>query len=209
MRHHTALLVAMVLLVVAGCSSAGSSASGPASLAPDPTVSPPPVVSDPNDPIGTDLPPGSNPGGAPAPTGRLAVPKPGQLDVHPFSADTLSAAVDGRHVVLTIVFAIGVEPCAILDTILVQRGPKSFAVTLRQGHGPGDTVCIMIAEVRHALVDLGELEPGTYTITETQPAGFLDGKNTFGTSGGATINNPASDVISGRMSCTQGCCRKR
>jgi uncharacterized protein (DUF2141 family) len=35
-----------------------------------------------------------------------------------------------------------------------------------------------------------------YTLTETQPAGLLDGKNTAGTSGGATVNNPASDVIS-------------
>ena len=36
-----------------------------------------------------------------------------------------------------------------------------------------------------------------YTLTETQPAGFLDGKNTVGSgAGGVTVNNPLSDVIS-------------
>ena len=36
-----------------------------------------------------------------------------------------------------------------------------------------------------------------YTVTETQPAGFLDGRNAAGSEGGATVNNPPSDVISG------------
>ncbi len=35
-----------------------------------------------------------------------------------------------------------------------------------------------------------------YTVTETQPPGLLDGKNAVGTSGGVTVNNPLSDVIS-------------
>ena len=35
-----------------------------------------------------------------------------------------------------------------------------------------------------------------YTLTETQPGAFLDGKNTVGSSGGTTVNNPLSDVIS-------------
>ncbi len=36
-----------------------------------------------------------------------------------------------------------------------------------------------------------------YTVTETQPAGLLDGKNAVGTAGGTTVNNPPSDVITG------------
>ena len=36
-----------------------------------------------------------------------------------------------------------------------------------------------------------------YTVTETQPAGLLDGKNAVGTASGVTVNNPPSDVISG------------
>ncbi|MGZ8515446.1 MAG: hypothetical protein ACXW4H_07450, partial [Candidatus Limnocylindrales bacterium] len=49
----------------------------------------------------------------------------------------------------------------------VQRGDHSFAITLREGHGPGNQVCIMIARVMHTQVDLGDLDPGTYTIIDT------------------------------------------
>ena len=69
--------------------------------------------------------------------------------------------------VLTITYTSGVEPCSILDTIIVQRGEGSFAITLREGHGPGDQVCIMIARVFRTQVDLGDLDPGTYTVTDT------------------------------------------
>ena len=40
----------------------------------------------------------------------------------------------------------------------------AFTIGLFEGHAPGDNVCIDIAKVKHALVDLGDLEPGTYTI---------------------------------------------
>jgi hypothetical protein len=95
------------------------------------------------------------------------IPRPGQLDVHPIAADAFSAEVDGRHVVLTITYTSGVEPCSVLDTIVVQRGEGSFAITVREGHGPGDQVCIMIARVMKTQVDLGELDPGTYTISDS------------------------------------------
>ncbi|MDZ4780472.1 MAG: SdrD B-like domain-containing protein, partial [Planctomycetia bacterium] len=39
------------------------------------------------------------------------------------------------------------------------------------------------------------LRPGTYTITETQPAGFLDGKDTIGTPGGTTANDVFSNIV--------------
>jgi hypothetical protein len=38
------------------------------------------------------------------------------------------------------------------------------------------------------------LRPGTYAITETQPAGYLDGKDTIGTPGGTTGNDVFSDI---------------
>jgi hypothetical protein len=105
--------------------------------------------------------------GGPGAGDGLVVPKPGQLDVHPIAADSFSAKVDGRHVVLTITYTSGVEPCSVLDTIVVERGEKAFAITLREGHGPGNQVCIMIAKVMKTQVDLGELDPGAYTITDT------------------------------------------
>ena len=60
----------------------------------------------------------------------------------------------------------GVEPCNVLDSIVVRTGPQAFEITLREGHGPGDVACIEIAQYKRAMVDLGELEPGTYRITD-------------------------------------------
>jgi len=74
---------------------------------------------------------------------------------------------DGK-VVVEVTYAIGVEPCYVLDSIQVQPGDHSFAITLRQGHGPGDAVCIQLAEIVRSFVDLGDLPSGTYTISDTQ-----------------------------------------
>src|SRR5205807_1011143 len=38
------------------------------------------------------------------------------------------------------------------------------------------------------------LRPGTYTITETQPSGYLDGKDTIGSQGGVTSNDHFSSI---------------
>ena len=172
-RRPGALLVAasnlaLMATILVGCSSA---AGPPSSPAPSPSAAPiasqPPAIVDPNTPIGTDVPPGAgDPGGVPG-AGRIVVPKPGQFDVHSISAQTLSATVDGRHVVIAIDYTSGVEPCNVLDSILVKTGAGSFAITLREGHGGGDVACIEIAEFKRALVDLGDLAPGTYTVSDT------------------------------------------
>ena len=160
------LTVALALTVVlAACTSGGSAGSTEPSAGP-PSGSPPVATIAP--PAGSDDPGADGPGNpGPVGGGEFVVPKPGQLDVHPIAADSFAAQVDGRHVILTISYTSGVEPCSVLDTIVVQRGDTSFAITLRQGHGPGDQVCIMIAKVMKTQVDLGELDPGTYTITDT------------------------------------------
>ena len=133
-------------------------------MAPSPS-GPPPAAIDPETPVASDAPPGGgDPGSIPG-AGRIVVPKPGQFDVRPISAQTLSAQVDGRRVVIAIDYTSGVEPCYVLDSILVQPGPRSFAITLREGNGGGGAMCIELAEFKRALVDLGELEPGTYTIS--------------------------------------------
>ena len=162
-----------LLAILAACSSAAAptSSSSPSQSAPpsqsaSPSTSQPPGGAEP-DPVAPDAPtdrpePGVLPGDA-----RVVVPKPGQFDVRPIPAQTLSAQVDGRRVVIAIDYTSGVEPCYVLDSILVQPGPGSFAITLREGHGAGDVMCIEIAEFKRALVDLGDLEPGTYTISDT------------------------------------------
>jgi hypothetical protein len=146
---------------MAACSSAGTAATHEATASP-------PAATAPGAPSGSDE-PISSPPDAVVPGGgdALVVPKPGQLDVHPIAADSFAAQVDGRHVILTITYTSGVEPCSVLDTIIVERGQGSYAITLREGHGPGEQVCIMIAKVMRTQVDLGEIDPGTYTITDT------------------------------------------
>jgi len=42
--------------------------------------------------------------------------------------------------------------------------------------------------------DFANLRPGTYTITETQPAGYADGKDSIGTQGGVVGNDQFSNI---------------
>jgi hypothetical protein len=155
-----AAILALAFLVAA-CTSGASATVAPGGTTPQPPVS----SSPPDGSTGS----GESPADPPAPGGSdvFVVPKPGQLDVHPIAADSFDAQVDGRRVILTINYTSGVEPCSVLDTIVVQRADASFAITLREGHGPGDQVCIMIARFLKTQVDLGELDPGTYMISDT------------------------------------------
>lgn len=43
--------------------------------------------------------------------------------------------------------------------------------------------------------EFNDLDPGTYTIKETQPANYLDGKDNAGTKGGTVVNDAAMDQI--------------
>jgi hypothetical protein len=159
-------LAVLIVPVLAGCSSGTVPSASPTPSAPPPSASPSGAPSaDPSSSVGTDLPLASEPAVI-DPAGKLVVPAPGQLDVHPISAEALSAAISGRRVVITIAYTSGVAPCSILDSIMVQKGSGSFAITLREGHGPGDPICMMMAESKRTQVDLGELEPGDYRISD-------------------------------------------
>jgi hypothetical protein len=170
--------VALAALLVVACTSGAGASSRPSEATASATSSPsgaprseppkapnPSASAGPDASTGLDMPTGDIPA---LPPKRIVTPKPGQLDVHPIAADAFSASVDGRKVVVEIAFTSGVEPCYVLDSIVVERGDHSFAITLRQGHAPGDAVCIEIAEMVRSFVDLGELDPGTYTITDTR-----------------------------------------
>jgi hypothetical protein len=79
-----------------------------------------------------------------------------------------------------ITYASGVEPCYVLDSIVVERGDHAFTITLRQGHGPGDAVCIQLAEIVRSFVDLGELQPARTrsAIPERSTTDLRDGRLT-------------------------------
>ncbi len=167
----TATTLAAIALLLAGCTAAGVpalSASAPPSSGP----SAPPAVAP-----GSAAPSDSSGGGVIAPPGapRLVVPKPGQLEPHPIGAESLAARVDGRNIVVTVTWTSGVEPCNVLDHVEVRRTGQTFAVTLFEGHGAGNQVCMMIAEQHRTEVDVSQedLAPGTYTISDgtgTAPA---------------------------------------
>lgn len=146
----------IVMLVVAACSSGSVPAtSGPSSS--DASLPPDGVVTSPPDGGGVVLPGDAKP----------IVPKPGQLDVHPVAADSLAARVDGSTVIVTVTWTSGVEPCNVLDSILVQKGAGTMTITLREGHGPEEVACIAIAELHSTVFEVRDVAAGTWTIVDS------------------------------------------
>jgi len=147
--------VGFVFAVVA-CSAAVPSAS-PASRPPDA-------------PISTDAPP-HPPGDAPpvdAGQPTLVTPRPGQQNVHDVSIEQLSAKIAGRHVALNARWWSGVEPCSILDSIAVTKAGATITIAVREGSSGRDVACIDIAMLKVTAIDLGDLEPGAYTVVASQ-----------------------------------------
>jgi hypothetical protein len=147
-------------LVLAACSAGGASAPSDAPSA-SPSVAP--VAPEPS--AGS----GDGGGGTVAPDGaKIIVPKPGQaIDVQAIPAETLTATLDGRRLTVAATWWSGVEPCSILDSVVVDAEDGGFAITLFEGRGPGDVACIAIAEQHRTFIEFpADLVPGTYTIRD-------------------------------------------
>jgi hypothetical protein len=95
---------------------------------------------------------------------QLVVPQPGTNDPHPVSVVKIRAAVDGHHLTVELRWWSGVAPCSILDRVDVSRDGTTFTLTPMEGSGGGQVACIDIAQLKATVVDLGDLDPGTYTI---------------------------------------------
>lgn len=167
-----ALVVAAISIGLAACSSsAAPSASTPATLEPNPTAVPP-----------ADNGAGGGSSGGSAGTGggviidptpvdpaasqpTIVVPRPGQKNIHPVSPTALQASVDGHRVLVKVSWWSGVEPCNVLDSVRVDRSGTDVAITILEGSSNLDAVCIEIAQLKATIVDLGDLEPGTWTIS--------------------------------------------
>jgi len=168
------LLVTAVLAVAFAACSAGAapSASAPAPATPSPTSIPSAddgaagggstggnvgsgggVIVDP-----TPVDPAA---GEPA----IVMPKAGQKNTHPVAPISLRASVNGRHVLVKVSWWSGVEPCNVLDSVRVERSGTGIALTIIEGSSDLDAMCIEIAQLKATIVDLGDLEPGTYTIS--------------------------------------------
>jgi hypothetical protein len=61
----------------------------------------------------------------------------------------------------------GVEPCNSLDSVKIEKddAAKTIHLTVVEGSGPGDQMCIELAELHAVAVDLGVLASGEWTIS--------------------------------------------
>lgn len=154
----TALGGLLLVVTIAGCTGTAG-----------PTVKPP---QDGSRGPGPTAVPGDQGGGAgdggqvetPPIGANLVVPQPGQLDPHPVSIAELTVEIDGRHVSVRLTWWSGVVPCYVLDSVGVARDGQTITLTAIEGHGPERVACIEIAQLKATIVDLGELEPGTYVV---------------------------------------------
>jgi hypothetical protein len=96
---------------------------------------------------------------------KLVVPKAGQGNPRPVAPIKLEASVDGRHVLIKVSWYSGIEPCSVLDSVKVDRTAGEIAISPMEGIGDPTAVCIDIAQLKATIVDLGDLEPGTWRIT--------------------------------------------
>lgn len=76
-----------------------------------------------------------------------------------------------------------------------EGGVPGITVTLTGSDDRGAITPIVLVTDTNGNYNFGNLRPGTYTITETQPSTLLDGKDTQGTPGNGTVANDAFQNI--------------
>ncbi|MEX2560496.1 MAG: SdrD B-like domain-containing protein [Pirellulales bacterium] len=82
------------------------------------------------------------------------------------------------------------------DGILLGEPPIAGAtVTLTGNDDLGNAVNISTTTDATGAYGFANLRPGTYEITETQPAAFLDGIDTIGTPGGTTADDVFAEIL--------------
>jgi protocatechuate 3,4-dioxygenase beta subunit len=74
-----------------------------------------------------------------------------------------------------------------------EPGISGVVLTLTGTDGAGNPVTASATTDGNGFYQFGNLPPGTYQVSEAQPAGYLDGQDTAGSTGGNTSSN---DVIS-------------
>jgi protocatechuate 3,4-dioxygenase beta subunit len=75
-----------------------------------------------------------------------------------------------------------------------EPGIGGNTVTLSGVDDRGATVSLTTATAGNGTYSFNNLRPGTYTLTQSQPAGWLDGKDTIGTQGGVVSNDQFSNI---------------
>jgi hypothetical protein len=104
---------------------------------------------------------------APAPGGAtLVTPVPGDSAGSPVFPAGLRVGVGGDgHAWARVTWWGGVPACYVLRPVKISRHGASIRLRLFEGSNvPADTACIDIAMKKAARVDLGALDPGSYTV---------------------------------------------
>jgi hypothetical protein len=80
-------------------------------------------------------------------------------------------------------------------------GIANVTVKLTGTNDLGQAVSVTTYTDSNGNYSFDSLRPGTYTVTETQPAGYTDGKDTLGSLGGnASVNDVFSQIVIGQGS---------
>jgi hypothetical protein len=120
---------------------------------------------DPGTGVVTSPPDGDGGGIVPDPPGTLVTPVAGLLNLRQIGATKLEPALNGNDVAVRISWVSGVEPCSVLAGVNVARDGNTFKLTITEGSKGEGMACIEIAMFKATIVDLGKVDPGTYTIT--------------------------------------------
>ena len=178
----TVVVVCLAALTIAACGGAAapSPTAGPLGTPrPTPTAVPGDPGSSGGGGGGSD--PGTGTGGGPIfpfqpdpnqnpllGNAHSVVPIQNLINQHPVSVQLVRGIVqeDGSALV-ELRWWSGVAPCNQLDHVDIGRddAAKTIRLTVVEGSGPGDQVCIDLAELRATTVDLGTLAAGTWTIS--------------------------------------------
>ncbi len=181
----------IVLFTLAACGSAAAPSPTAPPLAPTPQPTPTAVPGDGGSVgngggIGTD--PGTGSGSDPgAGGGGIVFPMPPDLiddsllgdanyltpvkdliDVRMMSVQLVRAVIEADgNALADLRWYSGVVPCNQLDRVEIKRddAAKTIHLTVFEGSGGGDVMCIEIAELHATAVDLGVLPAGTWTIS--------------------------------------------
>jgi len=161
-RRSARLAAALLTLAVVFAACAVGAASSTVPVAPSASAPPDtPVTAPPADPS-------SDPSVEPPVGAKPVVPRPGQaINVHPVTAESLSARVDGSTIVVKATWWSGVEPCTIFDSIVVDKGEGAYTVTLREGSSPQEIACIAIAEQHVTEFEIPDVAAGTWKIVDS------------------------------------------
>ena len=159
-----AVLVATLSLTIAACASAAAPSSPP--TASPPASATPPASSDPDTGASGPSDPGAG-GNSGNGDSTIVIPQPGTINPHPVAVEKIEPSIDGRHVTVKLTWTSGVAPCYVLDSVIVSGDGNDIVLSVVEGSADANAICIEIAQTKSTIVDLGELEPGEYTITVT------------------------------------------